>query len=135
MSVNLSSVLMMQIVDWANSSPEKEVCGLLFGKDAHISDWSEARNVAQDPSHRFEIDPAALIAAHKKARTGGPAIMGYVHSHPSGSATPSACDADMAQGDGMLWLIVAPPDYAVWRAGTSGLHGRFERVNLILTDG
>jgi desampylase len=135
MSVNISRAMLAQIVDWAARSPEKEVCGLLFGDEVHISGWSVARNVADDPARRFEIDPAALIAAHRAARAGGPAIVGYVHSHPSGSVMPSACDAEMALGDGAIWLIVAPPDYALWQAGSSGLHGRFARVELTIANG
>ncbi|MFV1428256.1 Mov34/MPN/PAD-1 family protein, partial [Klebsiella pneumoniae] len=91
---------------------------------------SAEANVADDPTRRFEIDPAALIAALKAERGGGERVIGYWHSHPSGDATPSATDAAMAAADGKIWVIVAGDAVTVWRAGTSGLHGRFERVEV-----
>lgn len=107
-----------------------EACGLLFG-DGVVEQASVAANVSDDPARRFEIDPAALIAALKAERAGGDKVIGYWHSHPSGDATPSATDAAMAVADGKLWVIVAGDAVTVWRAGTSGLHGRFERVEII----
>ena len=50
----------------------------------------------------FAAAPAALFAALRAARAGGPAVIGHYHSHPSGQATPSATDADAAAADGIL---------------------------------
>ena len=85
-------------------------------------------NVAADPARRFEIDPGALIAALRAERGGGETVIGYWHSHPSGDATPSATDAAMAAADGKIWLIVAGGTVTAWRAGATGVHGRFERL-------
>jgi desampylase len=127
MVVRISRSALAQMMDWAERSPAAEVCGLLLGAPDRISTAVPALNVADDPARRFEIDPAVLIAAHRGARAGGPAVIGSWHSHPSGSAEPSACDAALAAADGSLWLILAPPHWAIWRAGTKGLHGRFGR--------
>jgi len=90
-------------------------------------------NVTEDPERRFEIDPAALFAALRAERAGGPKIVGYWHSHPSGDATPSATDAAMAAADGRLWLIVAGEAATLWRAVEAGaLHGRFDAVELVV---
>src|SRR5688500_12883306 len=85
----------------------REACGLLFGDGDAITGFQATENVAEDPERRFEIDPAALFAALRAERAGGPRIVGYWHSHPSGDATPSVTDAAMAAPDGKLWLIVA----------------------------
>jgi len=103
---------------------------LLFGIDG-VERASVEANIADDPARRFEIDPAALIAALRAERGGGERVIGYWHSHPSGDATPSATDAAMAAADGKVWVVVAGEAVTAWRAGTSGLHGRFERVEII----
>jgi proteasome lid subunit RPN8/RPN11 len=105
----------------------REACGLLFGDEDAITGSQAVENVADDPERRFEIAPAALFAALRAERAGGPRVAGYWHSHPSGDPMPSATDAAMAEPDGKLWLIVAGDGMTVWRAGTSGVHDRFER--------
>ncbi len=97
-----------------------EACGLLFGAAAEISGWQATENVAETPESRFEIDPAALFVALRAERSGGQAIAGYWHSHPNGSAEPSATDAAMAAGDGKLWLIVAGEIVTAWRSNGTG---------------
>ena len=126
MVVHISRDVLGQILAQAAAAPEVEVCGLLLGGEGSITEGRPAANVADDLAHRFELDPAVLIAAHRAARAGGAQILGHYHSHPGGSTVPSSCDAAMADTDGALWLICAPGgDYAIWRAGTDGLHGRF----------
>lgn len=108
-----------------------EACGLLFGDADAITMMQAVDNVAEAPERRFEIDPAALFAALRAERAGGPKIVGYWHSHPSGDATPSATDAAMAEPDGKLWAIVARDGIRLWRAGATGaLHGRFTEVTI-----
>lgn len=102
-----------------------EICGLLLGRDNVVERVSPTRNVAADPACRFEIDPAALIAAHRASRGGGPAVLGHYHSHPSGVARPSAMDAASAHADGAIWLIIGSGEATAWVAGEAGLHGRF----------
>jgi proteasome lid subunit RPN8/RPN11 len=93
-----------------------EACGLLFGDEGRISGWQEARNVAERPDIEFEIDPAALFAALRAERADGPRLIGYWHSHPNGDVEPSQRDAEMADIDGKVWVIVAGDDIAAWLA-------------------
>ncbi|HEX8486339.1 M67 family metallopeptidase [Sphingomonas sp.] len=107
----------------------REACGLLLAKDDDIMLAVPCRNVAADPARRFEIDPVALIAAHRAARAGGPAIVGHYHSHPDGSSLPSPRDAADAVPDGSLWLIVGADSARLWRAVPHGLiENRFDPV-------
>jgi proteasome lid subunit RPN8/RPN11 len=78
---------------------------LLLGQGDRIARVVPCANVAAEPWHRFEIDPAALIAAHRAARGGGAAVIGHYHSHPTGLAEPSPRDAADAAPDGSIWLI------------------------------
>jgi proteasome lid subunit RPN8/RPN11 len=99
----------------------RECCGLLLGRDGAVESAQPAANVAGDPLTRFEIDPAALFAAHRAARAGGPDLVGYYHSHPAGHPLPSATDCAHASGDGRVWAIVAGGDVRFYRDGPDGL--------------
>jgi len=92
-----------------------------------IAEAEACANVAADPARRFEIDPGALFAAHRRARAGGQAVIGHYHSHPSGAAVPSARDAAQAMGDGALWLILTAREGRLWR---SDRIGAFDEVEL-----
>lgn len=129
MTVAISSTVLSAIRDEAASAPDREVCGLLFGRDGAVASHSTCRNVSATPADRFEIDPAALIAAYRAERGGGATIAGCYHSHPSGSTVPSRRDAAAAQANGWLWVIVAGATVGVWQAVKHGaVHGRFEAV-------
>lgn len=126
----ISSAALTRILAEAAASAD-EVCGLLLGQGDRIERALPCRNVAATPSIAFEIDPAALLTAHRAARGGGPAVLGCYHSHPTGSAEPSPRDAAAAAPDGGVWLIVAAGRVRGWRAVTDGAWlGRFVAVTL-----
>ena len=129
MTTRVSRSVLIGIQQISAAAAPREACGLLFGSDAAITGWQVVENVAEEPERRFEIDPAALFAALRAERAGGPRIAGYWHSHPSGDPAPSMTDARMAEPDGRLWLIVAGEAARLWRAGEAGeVHGRFTSV-------
>ena len=97
-----------------------EACGILLGRDNRIEKVVAAANVHPTPQTRFEIDPQALIDAHRAARDGRPQVLGYYHSHPSGPAEPSATDQALATGDGRVWAIAAKGDVTFWRDDRDG---------------
>ena len=132
--VTISSDLLARLSRDAATRPDVEICGLLYGVADRIEAAEACGNVAPDPARRFELDPAALLAAHRRARAGGPPILGHYHSHPSGRAEPSEADAADAAPDGALWLILAAGEARLWRAGADGAwHGRFDPVPLVAT--
>ena len=112
-------VLDSLLAEAARAAP-LECCGLLLGHGERIEQVQPVANVADDPARRFEIDPAALLAAHKSARQGGPELIGYYHSHPEGHPLPSATDCEHASGDGRVWAIVAASEVTFWRDGEQG---------------
>lgn len=128
-----SGVIATLIAEAASAAPA-ECCGILFGA-TKIEHARPAANVAPDPLRHFEIDPGALIAAHRAARGGGSPVIGYYHSHPSGHPVPSATDREHAGGDGSVWAIVAPKaggaNVAFWRDGARG----FEALSYEVVDG
>lgn len=116
MVLEITSTLRAGLLKAARATPHVEVCGLLFGADARIDAMTICNNVADDPRRTFELDPAALFAALRAERGGGPRLIGYWHSHPSGTVTPSATDAARAAPDGKVWVIVGGDTIGAWRA-------------------
>jgi proteasome lid subunit RPN8/RPN11 len=108
------------VLNEAARAAPNEACGLLLGRTGRIERAVPTTNVAADPLRHFEIDPAALIAAHRAARAGGRQVMGYYHSHPTGRADPSETDRASASGDGLIWAIAAKADVLFWRNGPQG---------------
>ena len=116
----LTSGALATLLEEAAKAHPLECCGLLLGQGTVLAEARPAANVHPDPAHHFEIDPAALIAAHKAARQGGPQVLGYYHSHPTGRAEPSATDCAQASGDGRIWAIVAGDTVRLWRDDADG---------------
>ncbi|QQV76105.1 M67 family metallopeptidase [Sphingomonas aliaeris] len=129
MRLEISSTLLARLLADAAASPQAEICGLLFGSDRMIEAAETCANVASEPARRFEIDPVALFAAHRRARGGGAAVIGCYHSHPSGDPVPSVIDAESAMGDGAVWIILGGGEALAWRSGERGV---FEPVELVV---
>jgi desampylase len=129
------SVLEAMFAHAARTHPE-ECCGLLLGEPPSgradlVACAEPTRNVSTDPACRFEIDPQALIDAHRAERAGGRALLGYYHSHPTGQAEPSATDRAQASEDGRIWAIVAGGAVGFWRDAA----GHFEPLCYRVVDG
>ncbi|UOF90144.1 Mov34/MPN/PAD-1 family protein [Fodinisporobacter ferrooxydans] len=82
----------------AAASPNREICGLLFGhkgSDYIGQEYIGIPNIATVPN-RFVMDPEALISAlfAKKGSEHAAHLIGIVHSHPDvqGKSVPSLID-------------------------------------------
>ncbi len=126
--MHVSQSILAQLRAHAAATYPLECCGLLLlGEHNHITAAQPAANVHPAPHSHFEIDPAALIAAHRAARAGGPQVVGYYHSHPHGPPDPSATDQAEAAGDGRIWAIIGVGTGAGIGAGTGAGEIRFWR--------
>jgi len=112
----------------AQSAAPNEACGLLLGQGGVIESAQLCANVAPNRTRHFEIDPVALIAAHKAEREGGAQLIGYWHSHPNGLAEPSATDREKASGDGRVWAILAGEGVTFWRDTIEGFEALPSRL-------
>ena len=112
-------ILTREALDGIRTAAERafpeEACGLLLGREGRIERVVRAQNVHPSPRTHFEIEPQALVDAHRAARRGGAQVLGYYHSHPAGPAAPSATDRNCAAGDGSVWAIAAGGDVTFWR--------------------
>ena len=120
MMLEVSTHVLATLTAEAGSAHPRECCGILLGEGERITAATPAANVHPDPETHFEIDPQALVDAHRQARQGGSQVLGYYHSHPNGFARPSATDAAMAAGDGAIWAIIAADGVTFWRDGGAG---------------
>jgi desampylase len=120
MAIEVSSAILQRLLDEAESAHPNEACGLLLGRNGRVKAIVACANVHPNPERRFEIDPQALIEAHRAARAGGPEVVGYYHSHPAGPPQPSATDRAQATGDGRVWAIVGEGRVEWWHDEPGG---------------
>ncbi len=120
MVLEVTSGVMATLLEEASRAAPRECCGLLLGREGLVEQALPAANVHPEPLRHFEIDPAALIAAHRAARAGGAQLLGYYHSHPRGHPVPSATDCEHASGDARAWAIIAGGEVAFWQDGEDG---------------
>lgn len=130
MIAEVTSAVLERILAEAATADPRECCGILLGDGAAIGALEPACNVHPAPETHFEIDPRALIDAHRAARAGGPQVMGYYHSHPRGPAAPSPTDQAMAARDGRIWAIAGEGEVRFWRDDEAG----FEPLSLRVID-
>lgn len=124
MQVEVTSRALTLMRAAAAAAHPREACGILLGSGGRIISACETANVHPAPRTHFEIDPQALIDAHRAARAGGPEVVGYFHSHPAGDPVPSVTDQACVAGDGRVWAIIGPdsagPDVRFWLDGEQG---------------
>jgi len=131
MDVEVTSAALAAMRAAARAAHPREACGILLGEQRRIIEARPAANVHPAPETHFEIDPQALVDAHRAARSGGPDVVGYFHSHPVGEPAPSATDRASAAGDGRVWAILAGPEVRFWRDEGAG----FAALSYILVEG
>lgn len=120
MIIEVSSAHVERLLAEARNALPREACGLILGNGVQIEEVRVCRNVHPQPETHFEIDPQALIEAHRAARAGGPQVLGYYHSHPAGPPEPSSTDRAHATGDGKVWAIVGEGRVGWWRDTPEG---------------
>lgn len=107
------------ISDEVEAAFPREACGLLLGfvrpsGNIEVTSVFPSKNVANDSSNSFEIDPALRFrlmresAANSiKSESAVPEIVGHYHSHPNGAPVPSDEDIRMALEPELVWLIAS----------------------------
>lgn len=87
-----------------------EACGLVLGRvddgRLEVDRLVTTRNVAETGAFdRFEVDPSVHLSLQRMLRGTDRAVIGCIHSHPSGPAEPSDEDSRSAVDANFLWLI------------------------------
>jgi proteasome lid subunit RPN8/RPN11 len=85
-----------------------ECCGALIGASGagrtEIRTLIPVANAARRPD-RYRIDAATVLRLERQAGRTGLYVVGFYHSHPRGTAVPSAADLELAC-PGYLYLII-----------------------------
>ncbi|MGD2160408.1 MAG: M67 family metallopeptidase [Gammaproteobacteria bacterium] len=109
-----------QILVHAHQHEDTETCGLVSKSGNNPARYYVVKNIAADPSVRFEMDPKEQIAAMKNMRDQGEKLLAIVHSHPASPPVPSAIDiAEIGYPDA-YYIIVSlqsknAPDIRAYR--------------------
>lgn len=110
MTIQFGPRLLESIIELAVESMPDECCGILLGRNSPrgtiVEQIRPADNVAPSVRpRRYEIDPQVVFEALRAAQKGGLDLVGFYHSHPDGSLSPSANDTELAWPD-KYYLIV-----------------------------
>jgi proteasome lid subunit RPN8/RPN11 len=109
MPIELPRSLAEALVQHAREGRPDEVCGIVGVRDGRIVRLERARNVAEQPQFRFEIDSRDLVKVIELDRAG--LEVGFYHSHPATQAYPSPTDIAFARlWPGALQLMVSLRD-------------------------
>ncbi len=142
-----------RLARFARERYPEEACGVLLsgpdpgdrdgpGARVRVEEVVECANAASERRRRYEIAPRDLFALHKRCRGEGLEIVGYWHSHPTGSAVPSEEDRIHAF-PGVSFLVVpvegshGPPRAGLPRSWRLDAHRRRfgeERVEIGSSD-
>ncbi len=84
--------LVNQILTHAQQHEHSESCGLISAANGSPAHYYAVKNIAADPSTRFEMEPKQQINAMKHMREHHEELFAIVHSHPESPPIPSATD-------------------------------------------
>jgi len=124
----------------ARAEVPAECCGILAGTMeegcAHVREVHPAANVREgDRTNGFLLDPRTHLRLQRDCRQRDLEIVGFYHSHPAGSASPSGVDVEWAW-PGMSYVIISiregrPGELRSWRFDRDAERFTEERVEIV----
>ncbi len=105
--VELPRTLAIALLQHAQRTPEREVCGLLAARNGAACRVIPIRNAAADARHLFDMDERELIDAMKSMRANGEELFAIYHSHPDAAPAPTRTDIERAGYPAVLHLIIS----------------------------
>ena len=111
-----------------------EVCGLLGGVGEFAQSFYPTKNIAEDPSHGYLMDPEEQTQAMKLMRQPREQLLGIFHSHPNSAAEPSPTDLALAAYPGIAYLIASLINNDVTFSSFLFTGKEFEKLPLLVVD-
>lgn len=105
--IELPRTLAVQLLTHAQSSPDREICGLVAARNGEPDRAIRISNASPQPKRLFEMDDAELVAAMKSMRAAGETLFAIYHSHPGSAPRPSLADLERAGHPEALHLIIS----------------------------
>lgn len=131
--MKLPRVIVNQILQHAQTSPEAEVCGLIGGHDGEAASCYPIHNAADTPGCRYWMEPHEQIEVLREMRERGEELCAIYHSHPHSPPLPSGTDMREARYPEAVYLIVSLDTRGVLEMRGFRLRdGRSEAVDLEL---
>ncbi|HET6414254.1 MAG TPA: adenylyl-sulfate kinase [Anaeromyxobacter sp.] len=101
------------LVDLAESSPLREVCGLVLeSRGEGALEPIPVENEAEEPARAFQMNPLQVLRILRRAEEEGRAVVAIYHSHPDGRPSLSRRDLAEMTADGSplfpgvdLWVL------------------------------
>ena len=117
MSLTLAPAAYDDLAAAAQKAAPLEACGLLAGKDGHVSKCYVLTNADASADH-YRMLPEEQFAAINDMRSQGLRMLALWHSHPASPARMSAEDLRLAYTPDCLYVIIslAEPGIPVVRA-------------------
>ena len=110
-SAHIPRKLINQILEQAQQSPGREICGLLSSRNSDNSNQPvhcyPIANTSSEPDHRYLMDPQQQINTFRIMREHDEELYAIYHSHPESSASPSAEDLQQASYPEALHIIIS----------------------------
>lgn len=106
-SVELPRPLVNQLLHYAQTNSEQEICGLISGKQGVLQQCYPVGNTATHPEHRFIMDEKQLVDTLRQIRENDQELLAIFHSHPTAPAEPSITDIAEDQYPDVMKLIIS----------------------------
>jgi proteasome lid subunit RPN8/RPN11 len=107
MEAHIPRHLINQILEQAQNSPTREVCGLISCVDQYPAKCYSVSNTAPDPEKHFLMDPEQQIGIMRDMRERNEELYAIYHSHPDSPARPSEEDLAQVAYPDTLHLIIS----------------------------
>lgn len=130
MELWLSHTQARAIIQLARDAAPQEVCGLIGGKGAAAREIIPIKNIAEDPFHRFYMDPKEQFLAFKKLEAMELDLIGIYHSHPTSDPIPSETDRRESHYPRTPYIIVSLSQSQPRLQGWYFENGHVEHVEL-----
>jgi proteasome lid subunit RPN8/RPN11 len=107
MTLILSQGHFRQILEHTRAEAPNEACGLLAGRDGHVTHVLPATNIAENPLVGYLMDPHDQLDHFQAIEEHDLELLGIYHSHPVSPAYPSPTDLSMAYYPEAVYAIVS----------------------------
>ncbi len=131
--IRLPLKIVQQLLHHAQSSVDREVCGLIGGRDGAVQSCYPVKNSDPNPQCKFTLDTAEQIRVFKTLREKDEQLFAIYHSHPQREAYPSAVDLALVNYPDVLYLIISLNTKGVLALrGFNLANNQVEEVSLLL---
>lgn len=98
--LRLPKLLLAEMITHALERDPEECCGLLFGRGDTATRLRRVRNVHEDRTSRYNMDPLDIDEARREADGSGENFVAIYHSHTYSQGYPSDSDVRTAVESG-----------------------------------